>query len=213
MNAHRVLQLGHKVLLMAQRRGVWGFVRFARQYMQPYECCLYSRDLLAGDYRASAPPEGVSLLAGNLQRLRTWRASQGQVSFPFLRDSTDGWRFFWWALVGGDVAGIAWAATESPLLKMAPSEFAIFSVLTLPEYRGRGIARGLVVELCKEMRERRFERAYAIIEVHNVASRKAFEHAGFHLVATTIRRWSWSGKPLFCAPACLEQELCKASRN
>ena len=65
-------------------------------------------------------------------------------------------------------------------------EAMLVQIVTLPEMRSRGIARALIAHAARDMLARGFHRLYARIWHSNMASLRAFEGAGWRLVASVI---------------------------
>lgn len=65
-------------------------------------------------------------------------------------------------------------------------EAKLVQIITLPDMRGRGIARALIAGSSELMREKNFHRLYARIWHSNTPSLHAFERAGWRRVATVI---------------------------
>ncbi len=86
------------------------------------------------------------------------------------------------------MAGIVWAGGSSRLLRFRPHECEVTDVLTLPQYRGHGIARALVAAACVALQQAGYVRAYALIEISNLVSQKVFRAVGFEMLAErTVR--------------------------
>jgi len=57
---------------------------------------------------------------------------------------------------------------------------------TLPDFRGRGLYRAMLVHIMHEMRTRGVETFFIDCSDWNTASRRGIEHVGFHVVATGV---------------------------
>ena len=69
---------------------------------------------------------------------------------------------------------------------LTDGEAKLVQIITLPDMRGRGIARALIAGSSESMQEKSFHRLYARIWHSNTPSLLAFEHAGWTRVATVI---------------------------
>lgn len=69
---------------------------------------------------------------------------------------------------------------------LADGEAKLVQIITLPDMRGRGIARALIAGSSELMQAKRFRGLYARIWHSNTPSLLAFERAGWSRVATVI---------------------------
>lgn len=69
---------------------------------------------------------------------------------------------------------------------LADNEAKLVQIISLPEFRGRGIAAALINASLRDMNGKGFGRAYARIWHSNTPSIRAFERAGWRRIALVI---------------------------
>jgi RimJ/RimL family protein N-acetyltransferase len=94
-------------------------------------------------------------------------------------------------LMGSRVVGVCFYWYGSRYLKrnfwpLRDNEAKLVQIVSLPEFRGRGVARTLIEASFRAMAELGFHRAYARIWHSNVPSLRAFEHAGWSRIALVV---------------------------
>jgi len=93
------------------------------------------------------------------------------------------------ALVNGDIAYIHWVYHEgefSRFLKIGSDSAEINYVITLPEYRGRGIAATAFIRSMTNLKKQGIKKVFAVVHEENIASIKSFIRAGFVEVGNTF---------------------------
>lgn len=86
------------------------------------------------------------------------------------------------AKVDGELAYIHWvyfAGDFSRFLRVDKYSAEINYVITLPDYRGRGICTGAIMHTMLHLKKQDIKYLFAVIHEENVASIKSFSRAGF----------------------------------
>jgi O-antigen/teichoic acid export membrane protein/ribosomal protein S18 acetylase RimI-like enzyme len=125
------------------------------------------------------------------EELARQRLTSGWVPISFQRDLVgDAGATCFLALIEERMAGVLWTydhTRPSGSLRLGAGEVELCDLCTLKEFRGRGVAKALIIEACRRFRDRGFARAYTYLRPDNVASCRAFQAAGFRKVGSLIR--------------------------
>ncbi len=182
-----------EILAIARHRSLTTLARDLVTRLMPYQFCAYRRDLSVGIPAHPVPADAV-IEAPGIEALVAWRSTQEQLPLPFDRDKISKVDTFLWAKIDARVVGIVWWKAGGQMIRLDAQEGEIFDVLTLPEFRGRGLAKALVEAACRELRRHQIQRAYAAIRPDNAPSRRAFEAVNFQLIGTFTYRWPFRAK-------------------
>jgi lipid II:glycine glycyltransferase (peptidoglycan interpeptide bridge formation enzyme)/GNAT superfamily N-acetyltransferase len=109
----------------------------------------------------------------------------------FMLDRTRGEKECCVAVKDGGLAGVLWLFDEggqSPFLELGPNDVELGALFVQPDARGHGIATALIAEAARAATRTRL---WASIDDRNLASKRAFEKAGFARVATLERAALW----------------------
>jgi len=185
------LTLAKSLTTRIKREGFWRAIRDATGTLLPtrFEVWKLSREKFAG---RNAVESGANTLAGqraveNLKRLR--EAASG-LPVEFYRDEVDDIQSCFFASVGGHPAAIAWSYDSTKpahFLRMGPGDAEIRSVYSLPDFRGRGLAKSVIAASCDSLCREGFQNIFAVIHFRNEASLRAFRSIGFTKVAELNR--------------------------
>ena len=135
---------------------------------------------------------GTTILAGPpaVESLKRHREAGSGLPVEFYRDEIDNMQSCFLACVGGQPAAIAWSYDRGKpayFLRMSSGDTEIRSVYSLPEFRGRGLAKTVIVAACESLAREGYRRIYAVIHFRNEASQRAFQSVGFSKVAELDR--------------------------
>jgi L-amino acid N-acyltransferase YncA len=100
-----------------------------------------------------------------------------------LADDVGGCAFL--AVIEGQMAGIMWGYDRNRrwgALRIGPGDVEVCDLFIIEQFRGRGLAKALLIEACRCYRERGFARAYGYIRSDNAPSLRACQAAGFRKV-------------------------------
>ena len=93
-----------------------------------------------------------------------------------------------------ELAHIAWLISaehdrvlQDRNVKLRAGEAEITHCLTLPEFRGQGLYPFAIRSLCQVAKERGIQRVFMITNVHNKASQRGIEKAGFTQCGKIVR--------------------------
>jgi len=183
--------LAKSLKMRINREGFWRAIRDAAGTLLPtrFEVWKLSREKFAG---RNAMESGANTLAGqpaveNLKRLR--EAASG-LPVEFYRDEVDDIQSCFFASVGDRPSAIAWSydyTKPAHFLRMGPGDAEIRSVYSLPDFRGRGLAKCVIAEGCSWLHREDFQDIFAVIHFRNEASLRAFRSIGFTKVAELNR--------------------------
>jgi hypothetical protein len=120
---------------------------------------------------------------GTLEHLRDWRRAQRDVPVLFFRDRLDGLSAFWWALIDGQVAGILWLARRHLFLNTEPDEAILIAGYTYPGYRCKHVFARVIATACGDL-VGSYRQAYAVVDIRDAPSSRAFQRAGFRYLGT-----------------------------
>lgn len=179
--------LARSLTTRIKREGLWPAIRDASGTLLPTRFEVWKLSRENGSPQNAAEPD-AGILAGpsaveNLKRLRD--VTPG-LPVEFYRDQVDAIERCFLACVGNRPAAIAWAYDHSKpahFLRMSPGDAEIRSVYSLAEFRGRGLAKAVILAACRSLFHDGFQNIYAVIHFRNEASRRAFQSVGFTKVA------------------------------
>ena len=117
-----------------------------------------------------------------VEQLARLRQVNPRLPSDFYRDRLGAVQSCVIGVVDGNLVGVGWVydrAHPGRFLRMGPRDVELRIVYSLPEYRGRGVARALIREACCWLRNQAFKRMYAVIHPNNFASSRAFSAIGF----------------------------------
>lgn len=180
----------------------FGFVRvawFVLGLLVRYERLYRLRVDLTGWRPPAAAAPDVTVLRGSLDMLERFRAAhpKGSLPFEFYLDLTHWARWFYVALIGREIASIAWIFIrgERTHIPLAEGEVEIAHVHTLRAYRNRGLFKALSLHMLESLKTAGYRVAYAHVEVTNHASLRAHEAIGYERAAL-IHLFRLFGYPL-----------------
>ncbi len=181
------------VLALIRDEGILNLPRVAFESLRLLDFHIFL--INRGELRAPLPvPEGVTMYADALDRLKRAREKRTDLSNEFWRDQMSGASHCATLELNGELGGVVWAydyPAERPLIVLVPGEAELSTSYTVEEFRGRGLYRALLWFATEwQLRER--PRLFTIVASNNPTPLKAVYQVGFHEVGV-IRRRAISG--------------------
>jgi GNAT superfamily N-acetyltransferase len=144
-----------------------------------------------GDLKTPLPvPEGVTMYADALERLKRARENRTDLANEFWRDQMSGASHCATLELDGELGGVVWAydyPAERPIIALEPREAELSTSYTLEKFRGRGLYRALLYFATEwQLRER--GRLFTIVASNNPTPMKAVDQVGFHEIGVIRRR-------------------------
>ena len=144
-----------------------------------------------GELLAPLPvPDGVTMHADALDRLKRAREKRNDLSNEFRRDQLSGASHCATLELNGELGGVVWAydyPAERPITVLEPGEAELSTSYTVEKFRGRGLYRALLYFATEwQLRER--PRLFTIVASNNPTPMKAVYQVGFHEVGVIRRR-------------------------
>jgi GNAT superfamily N-acetyltransferase len=169
--------------------GLAGLPRAVLNALRPLDFHIFV--INRGDLRAPLPvPEGVTLYADALDRLKRTRENRADLANEFWRDQVSGASHCATLELDGELGGVVWAydyPAERPLIVLEPGEAELSTSYTLEKFRGRGLYRALLYFATEwQLRER--PRLFTIVASNNPTPMKAVDQVGFHEIGVIRRR-------------------------
>ena len=144
-----------------------------------------------GELLAPLPvPEGVTMYADALDRLKCAREKRTDLSNEFWRDQMSGASHCATLKINGDLGGVVWAydyPAERPIIVLKPGEAELSTSYTVEKFRGRGLYRALL-RFATEWQLRERPRLFTIVASNNPTPMKAVYQVGFHEIGVIRRR-------------------------
>ncbi|MCA9070579.1 MAG: GNAT family N-acetyltransferase [Planctomycetaceae bacterium] len=144
------------------RYGVWGSVKrvFVKQYRHWFQRRVLVWEWRAGDPLPQPNPlleclrfESAEEIPAHVLRELVQQDDESfteRMQFEFLHKGV-----FWVGRMGETVVGYQWHRqgdlVEDWQTKLTDLDIVIFSVVTFPAYRGRGLAKSILVQICQEV--------------------------------------------------------------
>ncbi len=181
------------VLALIRDEGILNLPRVAFESLRLLDFHIFV--INRGELREPLPvPEGVTMYADALDRLKRAREKRTDLSNEFRRDQMSGASHCATLELNGELGGVVWAyvyPAERPLIVLVPGEAELSTSYTVEEFRGRGLYRALLWFATEwQLRER--PRLFTIVASNNPTPLKAVYQVGFHEVGV-IRRRAISG--------------------
>ncbi|MFZ0246577.1 GNAT family N-acetyltransferase [Candidatus Binatus sp.] len=181
------------VLALIRDEGILNLPRVAFESLRLLDFHIFV--INRGELREPLPvPEGVTMYADALDRLKRAREKRTDLSNEFWRDQMSGASHCATLELNGELGGVVWAyvyPAERPLIVLVPGEAELSTSYTVEEFRGRGLYRALLWFATEwQLRER--PRLFTIVASNNPTPLKAVYQVGFHEVGV-IRRRAISG--------------------
>ena len=168
-----------------RRDGLVATMKGLCRALVPRSCEIFRLEKPVADATDAAHP-----LQSDFEALRTARAGLEGLPDEYYYDVSRNYGKCFFYIVDGKPAAILWMVRRGErdrYLKVAGNEAVIVGLYVLDEFRGRGLARDLVRQSCIQMQRKGTESIYAVIEVWNVASRRAHEANGFRKILLVRR--------------------------
>jgi GNAT superfamily N-acetyltransferase len=150
-----------------------------------------------GDLKTPLPiPDGVSMYADALDRLKQQRESRTDLANEFWRDELSGASHCATLELDGELGGVVWAydyPAERPIIVLEPGEAELSTSYTMEKFRGRGLYRALLY-FATEWQLRVRSRLFTIVASNNPTPMKAVDQVGFHEIGVIRRRGIWGPK-------------------
>ena len=149
-------------------------------FLKPNEFCLFETSGRAA--RPLEPTPEIDYAIWDAAELAAWRRGRGRLPPEFFQDEIDGVRSCAIARCGDAVVGLIWIyerADMSRLFRLGPGDFELNYGTVLPAYRRQHLFTNVLRFAASSLAARGCRRVYAGVHVRNLASRRAFEHAGF----------------------------------
>jgi RimJ/RimL family protein N-acetyltransferase len=156
-------------------------------FLKPNEFCLFVTTGRGGTPPAADPDVRYELWTA--AQVREWREREGRGKLPpeFFQDTIDGVRACAVARLGDEVAGLIWVYDRhdpSRLFRLGPREFELNYGTVIATHRRHGLFTNILTYAARQLAARGARRIYAGVHVRNIASRRAFERAGFAPIGT-----------------------------
>jgi GNAT superfamily N-acetyltransferase len=144
-----------------------------------------------GELLAPLPvPDGVTMYADDLDRLKRARQKRTDLPNEFWRDQLTGALHCATLELDGEIASVLWIydyPAERPIIVLEPGTAELTTTYTLVKFRGRGLYRALLWFATEwQLRER--SRLFMVVDSHNQTPMKAVHQVGFHEVGVIRRR-------------------------
>ena len=177
------------VLALIRDEGILNLPRVAFESLRLLDFHIFV--INRGELREPLPvPEGVTMYADALDRLKRAREKRTDLSNEFWRDQMSGASHCATLELNGELGGVVWAyvyPAERPLIVLVPGEAELSTSYTVEEFRGRGLYRALLWFATEwQLRER--PRLFTIVASNNPTPLKAVYQVGFHEVGVIRRR-------------------------
>lgn len=141
-------------------------------------------------------PEGVTMYADALDRLKQMRATRSDLANEFWRDQMSGASHCATLELDGELGGVVWAyeyPAQRPIIELEPGEAELSTSYTMEKFRGRGLYRALLY-FATEWQLRVRPRLFTIVASNNPTPMKAVDQVGFHEIGLIRRRGIWGPK-------------------
>jgi GNAT superfamily N-acetyltransferase len=169
--------------------GLAGLPRAAFNALRPLDFHIFL--INRGDLKAPLPvPEGVTMHADALDRLKRARQNLPDLANEFWRDQVSGASHCATLELNGELGGVVWAydyPAERPLIILEPGEAELSTSYTMEKFRGRGLYRALL-HFATEWQLRERPRLFTIVASNNPTPMKAVDQVGFHEIGVIRRR-------------------------
>ena len=177
------------VLAMIRDQGLMNLPRIALDSLKLLDFHIF--EINRGELRAPLPvPDGVTMYADALDRLKRARAKRTDLPNEFWRDELNGALHCATLELGGEMASVLWIydyPAERPIIVLEPGAAELTTTYTLEKFRGRGLYRALLWFATEWLlRERR--RIFMVVDSHNQTPMKAVLEVGYHEVGVIRRR-------------------------
>jgi GNAT superfamily N-acetyltransferase len=174
---------------LIQDEGLGGLPRATLNAFRPLDFHIFV--INRGDLKVPLPvPDGVTLYAEALDRLKRARENRTDLANEFWRDQVSGASHCATLELNGELGGIVWAydyPADRPIIRLEPEEAELSTSYTLEKFRGRGLYRALLYFATEwQLRER--PRLFTIVASNNPTPMKAVDQVGFHEIAIIRRR-------------------------
>ncbi len=144
-----------------------------------------------GDLQAPLPvPEGVTMYADALDRLKRARENRTDLPNEFWRDELSGASHCATLELNGELAAVLWIydyPAERPIIVLEPGAAELTTTYTLVKFRGRGLYRALLW-FATEWQLNRCSRLFMVVDSHNQTPMKAVQQVGYHEFGVIRRR-------------------------
>jgi ribosomal protein S18 acetylase RimI-like enzyme len=149
-------------------------------YLKPNEFSLFETS--GRETGRFDPTPDIDYEIWSAERLAVWRRGRGRLLPELFQDEIDGVRSCAIARRGDAVAGLIWIYDRddtSRLFRLGPGDFELNYGTVLPDYRRQHLFTNVLRFAASSLATRGCRRVYAGVHVDNIASRRAFERAGF----------------------------------
>lgn len=144
-----------------------------------------------GELLAPFPvPEGVSMYADALDRLKRTREKRSHLPNEFWRDELNGALHCATLELDGEIASVLWIydyPAERPIIVLEPGAAELTTTYTLANFRGRGLYRALLWFATEWLLRDRC-RIFMVVDSHNQTPMKAVLEVGYHEIGIIRRR-------------------------
>jgi len=177
------------VLALIRDEGILNLPRIALDSLRLLDFHIFV--INRGEQLAPLPvPDGVTMYADALDRLKRAREKRTALSNEFWRDQMSGASHCATLELNGELGGVVWAydyPAERPIIVLEPGEAELSTSYTVEKFRGRGLYRALLYFATDwQLRER--PRLFTIVASNNPTPMKAVYQVGFHEVGVNRRR-------------------------
>ena len=144
-----------------------------------------------GEPLAQLPvPEGVTMYADALDRLKRAREKRANLPNEFWRDQMNGALHCATLELDGELASVLWVydyPAERPIIVLGPGDAELTTTYTVEKFRGCGFYRALL-RFATEWQLRERCRLFMVVAGQNHTPMKAVLQVGFHEVGVIWRR-------------------------
>ena len=174
---------------MIRDQGVLNLPRIALDSLKLLDFHIF--EINRGALQAPLPvPDGVTMYADALDRLKRAREKRTDLPNEFWRDQLNGALHCATLELNEEIASVLWIyeyPAERPIIVLEPDAAELTTTYTLEKFRGRGLYRALLWFATEwQLRER--SRIFMVVGDHNQTPMKAVLEVGYHEVGVIRRR-------------------------
>ena len=180
----RLRQLGTRIAIRLQRDGALRALRDLVLGLVPHPWWIYSRRACPC---SAAPGPDIETSLAELSRMRL---RQQNLPAEFYRDEAKRSERCVFACRDGRLAGIVWLfdrCCPNHRIRLGPGETEVACLYVVPEFRGQGIGKALVLKACEVAFREGPITVHAVVSKRNTASIALFESCGFERKGSAFR--------------------------
>src|ERR1700691_1160830 len=177
------------VLAVIRDQGILNLPRIALDSLRLLDFHIFV--INRGDLQAPLPvPEGVTMYADALERLKRAREKRTDLPNEFFRDQISGASTCATLELDGELASVLWiydSPSERPIIILEPGAAELTTTYTIEKFRGRGLYRALLWFATEWLLHSR-QRIVMVVDSHNQTPMKAVHEVGYHELGVIRRR-------------------------